>query len=94
MSCIVYRVQQQLLWLLDLLVTHPKSKTFVHISEKCVNFIGDCVRIRLEKIDKAGLSVKVASYICMHRIHDQQLYIFNYYVHHLCLVVQSKHFNK
>lgn len=61
------KVQQQLLWLLDLMVTNSKSRIRVHISEKCVNFVGDCVRIRVEKINKAGMSVKekFKPYMCI-----------------------------
>ena len=49
-----------MMWLLDLMVANPKSKTRVHISEKCVRFIGLCINTRKEKIDKAGLSVRVS----------------------------------
>lgn len=48
-----------MMWLLDLMVTFPKSKTRIHISEKCVRFIGTCINTRQDKIDKAGLSLKV-----------------------------------
>lgn len=51
-----------MMWLLDLMVSHPKSKVRVHISEKCVNFIGMCIKTRKEKIEKAGLSVKVSAF--------------------------------
>jgi hypothetical protein len=53
-------VQQQMMWLLDLMVSNPKSRIRVHISEMCVKFIGLCINTRKEKIEKAGLSVKVS----------------------------------
>lgn len=54
------RVQQQMMWLLDLMVSNPKSKMRVHISEKCVRFIGLCINTRKEKIERAGMSVRVS----------------------------------
>ena len=47
------------MWLLDLMIGHPRTKTRIHISEKCVNFIGACITTRSDKIEMAGLSVKV-----------------------------------
>jgi hypothetical protein len=59
-----------MMWLLDLMVSNPKSKTRVHISEKCVRFIGKCIHTRSEKIEKAGLSVKVSYFIPCNGYHD------------------------
>lgn len=70
------KVQQQLLWLLDLIVTNSKSRVRVHISEKCVSFIGDCIRVRSEKIEKAGLSVKekFKPYMCIVPLSIREFY--------------------
>jgi len=70
------KVQQQMMWMLDLLVSNSKSRIRVHISEKCVKFIGMCITTRKEKIDKAGLSVKekFKPYMCIVPLNLREFY--------------------
>jgi hypothetical protein len=55
------RVQQQILWLLDIFVSYSKTQVRIHISPACMQLIKLIVEKREHLISVTGTSVKVCS---------------------------------
>jgi hypothetical protein len=53
-----FRIQQQIVWLLDVLVSYPRTLTRLHISSTCMSWIGKLIETREELIATVGTSVK------------------------------------
>lgn len=52
------RIQQQIVWLLDIFVTFPRTITRIHISSTCMTWIGKLIETRDQLIATVGTSVK------------------------------------
>ena len=52
------RIQQQMLWLLDIMIANVRSKQRVHMSEKCVSLMKTIIDKREFLINQIGTSVK------------------------------------
>lgn len=53
-----FRIQQQLVWLLEVFLSYPRTLTRIHISPACMGWIGKLIETREQLIATVGTSVK------------------------------------